>query len=255
MSLDGGANATQLVYRILAMEDEAPLLRSLEEELDEVFPLARKSLFSTCADAVAFVEEQAAAGEPLDFAFLDIRLPDGLGTDVARKIKALYPKANILFCTAYSEYALEAFDIHVMGYLMKPVTAREIAEVLDDMLPRWRTEKAVSLPASLEGREPRVRVVSGIQPQVFIDGELVLFPRRKSLVLFGYLVAKRGEPVSTEQLAEMLWPDEAYNRKAKNKVTAAISSLRKTLRDYGCEDILKKDWNSISVDMEQITAE
>ncbi|MGN0072705.1 MAG: response regulator [Coriobacteriales bacterium] len=253
MSLENSAGATQLAYRILAMEDEAPLLRSLEEELDEVFPHARKSLFSTCADAVAFVEQQAAAGEPLDFAFLDIRLPDGLGTEVARSIKALYPKANILFCTAYNEYALEAFGIHVLGYLMKPVTARDICEVLDDMLPSWRTEKTISLPACLAGREPRVRVVFGVQPQVFIDGELVLFPRRKSLVLFGYLVEKRGEPVSTEQLAEVLWPEEPYSRKTKNKVTAAISSLRKILRDHGCEELLVKDWNSLSVDMTQVT--
>lgn len=255
--MSGTEGRTMRSCRILALDDEAPLLRSLAEELGEVFPRAELRLCGSCGEALGQLEELAESGAELDFAFLDIRLPDGLGTDVARRVKELYPKASVLFTTAYGEYALEAFDIHVTGYLMKPVSARGIVEVLDDMQPCWREGGDPSLPAGFEPPvvNARVRVVQGAQPQVFIDGQLVLFSRRKSLELLGFLVRQQGEPASTEQLAAALWPDEPYSRKVKNKVTVAISSLRTVLREYGCEELLVKGWNSLSVDMEQLIVE
>lgn len=255
--MTGIEGSSQRACRILALDDEAPLLRSLAEELIEVFPRAELTPCASCSEAVGRLEELAERGAELDFAFLDIRLPDGLGTDVARRVRELYPKASVLFTTAYGEYALEAFDIHVTGYLMKPVSARGIVEVLDVMLPQWREGGEPSLPAGYEPPPPstRVRVVQGAQPQVFIDGELILFSRRKSLELLAYLVRRQGEPASTVQLAATLWPDEPYGRKVKNKVTVAISGLRTVLREHGCEDLLVKGWNSLSIDMTQLTAE
>ena len=237
--IEGGS---QRACRILALDDEAPLLRSLAEELGEVFPQAELMLCSSCSEAASQLDKLAKRGAELDFAFLDIRLPDGLGTDIARLVREVYPKASVLFTTAYGEYALEAFDIHVTGYLMKP---------------QWREGGEPSLPAGYEPPLPstRVRVVQGAQPQVFIDGELILFSRRKSLELLGFLVRRQGEPASTEQLAAALWPEEPYGRKVKNKVTVAISGLRTVLREHGCEDLLVKGWNSLSLDMSKLTAE
>ena len=255
--MTGSKASSQRACRILALDDEAPLLRSLAEELGELFPQAELMLCSSCSEAASQLDKLAKRGAELDFAFLDIRLPDGLGTDIARLVREVYPKASVLFTTAYGEYALEAFDIHVTGYLMKPVSARGIVEVLDDMLPQWREGGELSLPAGYEPPLPsaRVRVVQGAQPQVFIDGELILFSRRKSLELLGFLVRRQGEPASTEQLAAALWPEEPYGRKVKNKVTVAISGLRTVLREHGCEDLLVKGWNSLSLDMSKLTAE
>jgi len=50
----------------------------------------------------------------------------------------------------------------------------------------------------------------------------------------------------------VLWEDELYDRKVKNKTTTIISSLRSTLREHGIEDILIKTWNNLALDVNKV---
>ena len=76
--------------------------------------------FEESEDAIGFVK--SLGNKPLDYAFLDIRLRGVNGIDVAKEIKKLKPKTKILFCTAYSDRAIDAFGVNAVGYLLKPIT-------------------------------------------------------------------------------------------------------------------------------------
>lgn len=104
-------------------------------------PLARermRSLLSAHADAQVVAEcgsgeavLQAVATQHPDLVLLDISMPGGTGLDVAHHLQALEPRPAVVFCTAYDEHALSAFEAAALDYLMKPVRAERLAAALE----------------------------------------------------------------------------------------------------------------------------
>ena len=100
--------------RCLLVDDEPPALEVLESYVREV---AHLELVATCGNALeAFGILQA---QPVDLLFLDIKMPKMLGTDFLRSLR--HPP-QVIFTTAYREYAHEGFELDAVDYLLKPVS-------------------------------------------------------------------------------------------------------------------------------------
>ena len=82
------------------------------------------------ADSAQAALEAIATHDP-DVVLLDVRMPGGDGIDAARKISALDDPPAVIFCTAFDQYALDAFGTEAVGYLLKPVRAEQLQEVLE----------------------------------------------------------------------------------------------------------------------------
>jgi DNA-binding LytR/AlgR family response regulator len=109
--------------RALIAEDE-PLLRAqLRARLAEAWP--ELAIATEAENGQQAVERFDA--DPTDVAFLDIRMPELTGIEVAR---AIGTRAHVVFVTAYDEYAIEAFDEGAVDYLLKPVSAERVAKVV-----------------------------------------------------------------------------------------------------------------------------
>jgi DNA-binding LytR/AlgR family response regulator len=108
--------------RALVAEDEAPqrqaLLALLAEQWPELEGIA-------CEDGIEALE--AAAAQRIDLAFLDIRMP---GLDGLRVARVLPSDCLVVFTTAYDEYAIRAFELGAIDYLLKPVRAERLAQAL-----------------------------------------------------------------------------------------------------------------------------
>jgi two-component system response regulator AlgR len=104
-------------------------------------PLARERLVRFIGDlndyeVVAEAENGADAIEKVnefepDIVLLDVRMPSMDGIEAAHHLSSKEEPPAIIFCTAYDEYALEAFRVDAIGYLMKPVRAAELEGALD----------------------------------------------------------------------------------------------------------------------------
>ena len=229
---------------ILALDDERYALESLAQELELVFPNAEIREETKASLAIAWAKSLADEGEKLSYAFLDIQMRGMNGLEIARRLKVLHPGVILFFCTAYSEYAFEAFGLYAKGYLLKPVLAKDIEHVLDEMVTDWRLA-GNALPHNI-----RIQTFGSFG--VFLNDSILTFEREKAKELLAYLVDRHGSPVTTEQIAMVLWEDEPYDRKLKNKTTTIISSLRSTLREYGVEYILIKTWNNLALDVSKV---
>lgn len=117
-----------------------------------------------------------------DVVFLDVEMPGASGLDVVRSLPA--PRPRIVFCTGYDHYAVQAFELHAVDYLLKPVTRERLALTLDRLrgVPAPERDAAVDRAARTSG-EGRLlvraggtyRVVAPAEVECFISEEGVTF--------------------------------------------------------------------------------
>ena len=184
-------------------------------------------------EALEFMKETKC-----EVAFLDIEMREMSGIVLARKLKEIYPKVNIVFVTGYSQYANEAFSLHASGYVYKPVTANKIITEMENLRNpiKWRyTGIYVNTFGTFE---------------LIVKGEEVAFGREKAKELLAYLVDKQGKSVTRKELAAILFEREDYSRTTQNYLSKIVKELVTVLERVGAEGILKRGLNSYSVDVD-----
>ncbi len=114
---------------ILAVDDERTQLEDLARLLRE-FPAVEEV---ECADGGqdALVK---ASGQPFDAIFLDVRMPDLDGLKLARVLKRFSNPPQIVFVSAYDTAAVDAFELHAVDYLRKPVSRSRVEDALERVL-------------------------------------------------------------------------------------------------------------------------
>ncbi len=106
--------------KVVIIEDEAPAARRLTGLIQECKPLAKiVAHFDSVETAVDWLQNNPAP----DLAFMDIQLADGLSFDI---FEATPVKCPVIFTTAYDEYAIKAFKVNSIDYLLKPIDKAEL---------------------------------------------------------------------------------------------------------------------------------
>ncbi|MBQ1839641.1 MAG: response regulator, partial [Ruminococcus sp.] len=114
--------------RILCVDDERLALQMLEQAVKKAKPEAQVLAFKFQDE---LIDEAAKNG--CDVAFLDIHMRGMNGVEVAKELKKINPKMNIIFVTGFSEYTGDAMRLHASGYIMKPVTKEKVEAELSDL--------------------------------------------------------------------------------------------------------------------------
>jgi two-component system response regulator LytT len=110
--------------QILIIEDEELTAEDLSDTLLAINPAIEiVGIFPSVKESVAFLKTKPE----LDLIFSDIQLEDGLSFEIYERVSVLTP---IVFCTAYNEYALEAFKANGIDYVLKPFARKEIETAL-----------------------------------------------------------------------------------------------------------------------------
>ncbi|MBL8523961.1 MAG: response regulator transcription factor [Betaproteobacteria bacterium] len=116
-------------------EDEQLFRDALVEMLRDEWP--ELTVIEACEDGGAALE---AIGEHQpDFAFLDIRMPGLTGLEVAAAMAEASPKTQIVFVTAYNQYAIDAFDKGAVDYLLKPIVRERLVATIERLKSRMNT--------------------------------------------------------------------------------------------------------------------
>ncbi len=114
--------------RVLIVDDAAPArsrMRDLLADVNAALPVVVAGEAANGRDALHIAE---AGG--VDVALLDVRMPGMDGIEVARHLQQLAVPPAVIFTTAYDAYAIQAFELHVVDYLLKPIKASRLQEAL-----------------------------------------------------------------------------------------------------------------------------
>ena len=146
--------------KVAIVDDEAPArsrLRDLLADCAEQLPLEIVGEADNGEDALALVTAQ-----PTDVVLLDIRMPGMDGIETAQHLRKFEPPPSVIFTTAYDAYALKAFEVHAIDYLLKPIRAARLLDALSqarakapprpEALTQLRQSARTSLSSSERGR-------------------------------------------------------------------------------------------------------
>ncbi len=145
--------------KLLIVDDEAPARAKLRRLLAED---ANVSWLGEAADADEAMQMLRARLD-IDALILDIQMPGRSGLDLAMQLLQERPALACLFCTAYDEHALQAFDLHAVDYLLKPFTAERLSTALRRLSGRLQ-QRTAPAPAQAQVQGGLVRALQQLQP-------------------------------------------------------------------------------------------
>ena len=183
--------------RIIVVDDEEHAYTRLKRLLGEL-GMTDVNVFDRSIYAIEFAKKNKT-----DVAFLDISMPEMNGIELAKELKKTNPKINLIFCTGYSEYMMDAIDLHSSGYLLKPAEPDSVQNALDNLLH------------PVEAPKPRLYARTFGNFDFFVDGEPLHFSRSKSKEMLAYLIGIRGASTTRKELTAILFGDK-YDEQTQN---------------------------------------
>ena len=182
--------------RVAIADDEAPARNRIRDLLEDCAATMALEVVGEAATGESLLELLQAT--PADVVLLDIRMPEMDGIEAAGHIQKLPEPPAVIFTTAYDSYALKAFELHALDYLVKPIRLRR----LHDALSRARSITPLSLDILHElSPEPRKhlsvqergRVILVPVDQIVVVGQGALSPEQtKQEKVTGKAIEKHG---------------------------------------------------------------
>lgn len=113
---------------VMIVDDEAPARARLRDLLSDVADEVPNAVVAEAANGLQALETIAA--HPVDVVLVDIRMPKMDGVELARHLAQLEHPPAVIFVTAFDGYAVQAFELNAIDYLVKPVRAQRLATAL-----------------------------------------------------------------------------------------------------------------------------
>ena len=214
----------------IAVDDEILMLGALVKAIGASSDIEEVAKFTDCEEALEFVRSNHA-----DVAFLDINMRGMGGLALAEKILSVRPSCKIVFCTGYEEYAIPAFKLHASGYLMKPISAKDVQAEIDNIKGRRQKEKLID-----------VNCFGNFE--VYANGEKLMFKRLKTKELFAFLVDRKGAGMTAKQICAVLFPDDTDDTKNAAYLRQLVLDLKNTLKSVGAENVFRHETPCYRID-------
>ena len=152
--------------KIIVVDDEPLVLQGEANLIRRIKPDAEVLTFGKPLEALEYFKTASA-----DVVFLDIQMPLMTGVELAQRLKIMHPELNVIFTTAYDHFYAPAMQMHVSGYILKPMREEDALRELDDL----RYSVASSTPA---GKGLFIRAFGDFE--VFHDGKPLKFRYQKT---------------------------------------------------------------------------
>ncbi|CAM3626401.1 response regulator [Marinicrinis lubricantis] len=210
--------------RVILIDDERLALNYLEHQLMKIGGIEMKGKY---VDPISAREHLLR--EDVDVVFLDINLLGANGIEVAEQFLEIKPMLNIVFITAYDEYAIKAFELNALDYILKPVGAERLRKTVQRMMDRLNQAPQSNL---VQIQQVRIRLFDQLSIGFEIEEPSpIRWRTARAQELFLYLLQHRGQIVRKSTIIDLMWPEYELSR-AYSQMYTAIYHIRKTIEPF-----------------------
>lgn len=207
---------------VILVDDESLALEYLEQLLNNIGGLNIIGKYTNPAEA-----KSSILREKPSIVFLDIEMPGLNGIELAENILQSLPKTHIVFVTAFNDYAVKAFELNAIDYLVKPVQQNRLARTLQRLSINIKNERS-SAPST---KVDRICVFQSLSFTRTIETTELLevkWRTSKARGIFTFLLQHRNKYINVDTLLDIFWPD-IEREKGIAQLYSAIYQIRKTL--------------------------
>jgi len=190
------------MIRVLIVDDEAPARARLRQMLASHEDVEVAGEAETGPQAM----ERVAELKP-DAILLDIQMPGSSGIDVAACLPE--PRPHVIFCTAYDQHAVDAFELHAVDYLLKPISRARLSEALDRVrsLSAGPHESTIDRALRAQGSATRFLVKNAAHYVVVAEARVLYFASEDGLTRLVSDGAQYWMDPTLNELEQRLAPD------------------------------------------------
>ncbi|WP_028551686.1 response regulator [Paenibacillus sp. UNC451MF] len=212
--------------KAMLVDDERLALMQLDKLLKEIPGIEIIGTYLEPSQAI----EAVGTLQP-DVVFLDIHMPEIYGLKAAELMQEACPSVEIVFVTAYDEYAVQAFELNALDYVMKPIQRERLVRTVQ----RLQQSLVDNPKQAVQSSSLLIRCLQTMQIELPGNEPVTLKWRTaKAQELFAFLLHHRGQLVRKGDLFEMLWPDFPLE-KATTHLYTTIYQVRQDLKRMGAD--------------------
>lgn len=210
---------------IIYVDDELPAITNFRLTVENFPEIRELHTFQDGNEALAFARENL-----VDAAFLDMEMPEIHGLELARQLREHDPEIRVVFVTAFGQYALEAFQVDAVGYLLKPYTASDVRRKLAKCTYRHL---------------PTHRMVVQTMPNlsVTVDNQPLFIAGAKPREMLALLIDRGESGVTIGDVIACLWPERPADDGAQSLARMTWKRLSDALSNVGMSDLLWRAQN------------
>jgi DNA-binding LytR/AlgR family response regulator len=234
------------VPKAVVAEDEALLRADLVARLRDAWP--QLEIAAECEDGGAALE--AIEAHQPEVAFLDIRMPGLTGLEVASAAAELSPRTQVVFVTAYNQYAIEAFDRGALDYLLKPIAPERLAATVQRVQGRLGSGAAepaalaailgqlgARLPARREEPLQWITASAGRETRLIMVDDVAYFQADNKYTL---VMTAEGESLIRKPIRELLEVlDERTFKQVHRSTIVNMRAIASITRDEAGRGVLR----------------
>jgi two-component system LytT family response regulator len=240
----------RLVLRAITVDDEFHnhlIFKKMIEETGQIKVVAQFIDYRKVLEQIGDIKP--------DVVFMDIEMPGMNGLELAECLSVMDKDLQIVFVTAYRQYAIEAFRVNAIDYLLKPIDPYEINRVVNKL----RESTKINAPFSID-----LEAVTNNQYMIRCLGEFEVYGNEsKRMVhwltskveeLFAYFLVNQKKCINKCEICDALWPD-ADPDKSLTSLYTSVHRLRKTFEVEGVPLQIKTCHNGYRIEMESCTTD
>jgi two-component SAPR family response regulator len=207
------------LYKAMIVDDEQPALDVLKLMLERTGQICVVGSFKSAVEAVLKVQSLKP-----DVAFIDIGMPQMSGLELAEKIVEICRDIEIVFVTVHNQYALDAFKLNAIDYILKPLSYENVLNVIGKL------KKMKPHQYSPQNSTDKGRICCFEKFLVYGVGSdtAIMWRTSKTEELFAFLVQNINKIISRLKITQALWP-EYEEEKSTVYLHTTIYNLKKTL--------------------------
>jgi two-component system, LytTR family, response regulator len=223
------------MFKAFVVEDEANILNYIKRIIQATGEIEVIGAYGLPEDALANFSDMLP-----EVVFLDIEMPGMNGVDLAKKLLAIKNDLMIVFLTAYAQYAVNAFELEAVDYLLKPIVTEDLIRVIK-RLHKNRAKTDLKWSADVKNDydsrsnsvlTPPVRCLGSFEVKN-LKNQLVRWPTKKSEEVFAYLLVNKGVCVSKWNLLDRFW-QEYTQEKGMNNLYSTMFRIKAVIKELPC---------------------